>query len=238
MRNSKTKLGHSVELRRLGDDDIEADGRSPFGSSGADPLLEGSQFSVVSKGLYSRVSSKLSLANSQGWHFWCKICAILTGTVLLVNLILTIWAASTFAVIDGVGTLQQGKCSTTRTLSLWLHLVINVLGTLLLGASNYCLQCLASPTRKEIDRAHQQKRALDVGTSSLTNLRRISRPRVISWCLLAISSIPLHLLYNSAIFSEVSPLSRTMCSPYRKTFPRELPSIGMATILHTTSHRP
>lgn len=207
MRDLNRKSRNSVELTRLGDDDIEADSTRRTKQRSFDPLLHDFQPSAASKKLYSRVSSKLSLTNSQGWHFWCKICAVLSGTVLLVNIILTIWAVSTFAIIDGVGTLQQGKCSRTRTLSLWFHLVINVLGTLLLGASNYCLQCLGSPTRKEIDRAHKQRIALDVGTSSLSNLRRISRPRAISWCLLAISSIPLHLLYNSAIFSEVSTVA-------------------------------
>lgn len=65
------------------------------------------------------------------------------------------------------------------------------------------MQCLSSPTRNEIDNAHAQGVWLDVGVPSLRNLRRLSTTRVVLWYLLAISSIPLHLLYNSAVFSSL-----------------------------------
>lgn len=80
------------------------------------------------------------------------------------------------------------------------HLVINILSTLLLGACNYSMQCLSSPTRAEIDKAHNKGVWLDIGVPSVRNLRRLSTARVTLWWLLAISSIPLHLLYNSAVF--------------------------------------
>ena len=89
-------------------------------------------------------------------------------------------------------------------MSLWLHLAINVLSTLLLGASNYCMQCLTSPTREEVDRAHSRHIWLDIGIPSVRNLRRVSWYKIILWWLLAISGIPLHLLYNSAVFSTLS----------------------------------
>ena len=65
------------------------------------------------------------------------------------------------------------------------------------------MQCLSSPTRSEIDKAHSQGIWLDIGVPSVRNLRRLSKPRVILWWLLATSSIPLHLLYNSAVFSTL-----------------------------------
>ncbi|KAI4197238.1 MAG: hypothetical protein LQ350_006069 [Teloschistes chrysophthalmus] len=89
-------------------------------------------------------------------------------------------------------------------MSMWLHLAINILGTALLSASNYCMQCLSAPNRQEVDRAHQRQVALDIGVPSLRNLRHISRKRLLLWILLAISSIPLHLFYNSAVFSTLS----------------------------------
>lgn len=123
--------------------------------------------------------------------------------VLVINLVLTIWAVSTSGVQDGLGTLQDGSCKRTATLTFWMHLAINVLSTLLLGASNYSMQCLSSPTRSEIDKAHAQGIWLDIGVPSVRNLRRLSTSRVVLWWLLAISSIPLHLLYNSAVFSSL-----------------------------------
>lgn len=92
----------------------------------------------------------------------------------------------------------------TKKLDLWLHLVINLLSTLLLGASNYTMQCLSAPTRNDINKAHQQRVSVDIGIPSVRNLRRISWRRVVLWWLLGLSSIPLHFMYNSAVFSTLS----------------------------------
>ena len=73
------------------------------------------------------------------------------------------------------------------------------------------MQCLSSPTRSEIDKAHSQGIWLDIGVPSVRNLRRLSKTRIVLWWLLAISSIPLHLLYNSAVFS-------TLCTQQYSTF--------------------
>ena len=66
------------------------------------------------------------------------------------------------------------------------------------------MQCLSSPTRSEIDKAHGQGVWLDIGVPSVRNLRRLSTTRIVLWWLLAVSSVPLHLLYNSAVFSSLS----------------------------------
>lgn len=128
----------------------------------------------------------------------------MTGTVFLVNLILTIWATQTLKMNECIGTIQRGSCRKTKNLSLWLHLMINALSTALLSASNHCMQCLSSPTRKEIDKAHASHVWLDIGVPNVRNLRRISWKRIFLWWLLAISSLPLHLMYNSFIFDTIS----------------------------------
>ena len=140
-----------------------------------------------------------------GWRMGITLCVATAITVFMINLILTIRAFSRYGLKEGgIGTIQEGSCKTTRRLSLWLHLVINVLSTLLLGASNYTMQCLASPTREEVDRAHSQNRWLDIGVPSIRNLTRISSQRKVLWWLLVISGVSLHLLYNSVVFSTVS----------------------------------
>ena len=65
------------------------------------------------------------------------------------------------------------------------------------------MQCLSSPTRQDIDKAHAQLNWLDIGIPSIRNLRRITGKRIIFWWLLAISSLPLHLIYNSAVFDTL-----------------------------------
>ena len=142
------------------------------------------------------------LKKLEGYHFGVLCCAVITAMVLVINLILTIWAVSSSGVQHGLGTLHDGSCKKTATLTFWVHLVINILSTLLLGASNYSMQCLSSPTRREIDRVHGKGVWLDIGVPSVRNLRYLSIARVTLWWLLAISSLPLHLLYNSAVFSS------------------------------------
>lgn len=50
--------------------------------------------------------------------------------------------------------LYDGDCATAKQLSIWLHLVINILATVLLAAGNYVQQVPTAPTRHEIDLAH------------------------------------------------------------------------------------
>lgn len=131
------------------------------------------------------------------------LCAFSAGFAFFINLALIIWT-STKGVEGGIATIQEGDCNTTKRLDLWLHLGINLLSTLLLGASNYTMQCLSAPTRDEINKAHRQRMSLDIGIASVWNLQRISPRRVILWWLLALSSIPLHLMYNSVVFPTLS----------------------------------
>lgn len=78
---------------------------------------------------------------------------------------------------------------------MWPDLAINILSSLLLGASNNCAQLLSSPTRHDIDKAHAKGKWLDIGVPSVRNLGHISGWRVLLWALLFLSSIPLHLVY-------------------------------------------
>ena len=55
-------------------------------------------------------------------------------------------------------------------------------------------QCLAAPTREDIDKAHQAKRWLDIGVPSSRNLKQISWKRLVLWVILVFSSLPLHLM--------------------------------------------
>ena len=97
----------------------------------------------------------------------------------MLNLTLIIWASKRFGVQEGIGTIRDGSCSETKNIAMWIHLGINVLSTLLLGAGNYTMQCLTSPTRKDVDKAHNQNLCLDIGTRSVRNLLRVSRPRMV-----------------------------------------------------------
>lgn len=140
-----------------------------------------------------------------GYRFGVIFCAGLTGLVFLLNVAITIWAVKTSKNWSGsIGIIRDGDCRDAKKLSLWLHFAINVFSTMLLGASNYCMQCLSCPTRQDINKAHAQKEWLNIGVSSIRNLRKISWKRIVLWCLLAITSLPLHLLYNSVVFDTLA----------------------------------
>jgi len=87
-----------------------------------------------------------------------------------------------------------GDCTTAANLNRYLHIMINALSTLLLSSSNLFMQLLLAPTRKEIDGLHQRQQWVDIGIPSLRNLRFISARNRVLWCILAASSLPLHLL--------------------------------------------
>ena len=128
------------------------------------------------------------------WQVSISFYAILAGAVCIVNTGSIIWASVSFSTVNGVTTLLQGDCSTVSQWDTWIHLAINILSILLLGGSNYTMQCLAAPTRAEIDESHSKASWLDIGTPSVRNLTRIHWKRSVTWLLLALSSVPLALM--------------------------------------------
>lgn len=66
------------------------------------------------------------------------------------------------------------------------------------------MQCLHSPTREEVNKAHSEKKWLDIGIPSWRNRRYVSTKNNVLWWCLGLSSVPLHFLYNSAVFLDVT----------------------------------
>ena len=58
------------------------------------------------------------------------------------------------------------------------------------------MQICSALTHQGIDAAHNigNSTCLDIGVSNLRNLTRVSWRKVILWCLMGLSSLPLHLL--------------------------------------------
>jgi hypothetical protein len=127
-----------------------------------------------------------------GWRFGVLNFAIWTLIVGSFNLAITIWGS--IASKENQGLLDAGDCDRIKRVNTGIHLLINVFSTVLLSGSNYCMQCLSAPTRKEVDRAHAVGSWLDIGIPSFRNLRHIEPRRVVLWFLLGLSSLPLHLL--------------------------------------------
>lgn len=131
-----------------------------------------------------------------GWRWGVKLGILLSTTILVVN------TAGTLGIVlprggadsDGKLSLMNDNCDRVKKYNTGYHLVINILSTLLLGSSNYVIQCLSAPTRSAVDRAHAKGIWLDVGISSLRNVKYMSSGKLVLWFLLVASSWPLHLL--------------------------------------------
>ncbi|KAL4924604.1 uncharacterized protein BDV17DRAFT_295240 [Aspergillus undulatus] len=153
--------------------------------------------------------------HGRDWIKGVVVCSWIMGTVLSLNIILTVIAAGIAYSKNNetdfpFASLHTGSCSVTKKWTTGLHLVINVLSTAMLGTSNYCMQCLASPSRAEVDDAHSKRLWLRIGIPNIWHLLRRQRGRrqSLGW-LLMVTSFPIHLIYNSALFFALGPTKYT-----------------------------
>jgi hypothetical protein len=126
---------------------------------------------------------------------WLSIAVV----IFVANLVFSVWAYLRAPNDDEIllsnrNLYASSNCSKARSLNSGLHVVINILSTLLLSGTNYCMQCLLAPTRQEVNKAHAKNAWVDIGVLSLRNLRHISKLRVALWFLLCLSSLSFHLL--------------------------------------------
>ena len=131
---------------------------------------------------------------SVGWKSGIAVWTAVVTIVLLFNTIISIVVGARYGYESGLGILHEGDCNTVGSYDTGAHILINLLSTLLLSGGNYCMQCLTAPSRREIDKAHKFDIPLEIGVASLSNLRHIDRWKLSTWIILAISSLPLHLL--------------------------------------------
>lgn len=137
---------------------------------------------------FSRISGQF-----HGWRAGALISSCIAALSLIINIAVVAWLGSRN---DGLGVVEifNGDCGKVQTMDIWVHLAINVISTLLLGGSNYCMQCLSAPTRLDIDRAHARGKWLDIGVPSARNLFAIPRYKALLWLILGLTSVPLHLM--------------------------------------------
>ncbi|KAB8226516.1 hypothetical protein BDV33DRAFT_186594 [Aspergillus novoparasiticus] len=154
-----------------------------------------------------------SFEPGEEWIKGALLCAWGAGAILAVNIILTVIAVgisytkpSNRLNVESL-VLYQGSCSRTEGWKTGLHLLINILSTGLLAASNYVMQCLCAPSRAATDLVHATHGWLDIGTMSLRNFARMDNRRKILWVTLLMSSLPIHMLFNSAVFSSIATTS-------------------------------
>jgi hypothetical protein len=121
----------------------------------------------------------------------------ITSLVFALNVVLTAlsWTQLSNDTPDAyLRNLYTGECKLVKDASIVAHLLINILSTLMLSASNLCMQLIAAPSRDDIDKAHKKGIWLDIGVPSLRNLLHIPLKRGLLWGILVFSSLPIHFL--------------------------------------------
>jgi hypothetical protein len=96
--------------------------------------------------------------------------------------------------------------------NLFAHFFVNVIGTVILGLSNYIQQMCASPNIEDVSQGFQRRGDIQFGSNSPTAVFRIGqRVLSIAWVALILTSLPLHLTLNgiTGFAAKSIPANRT-----------------------------
>ena len=154
---------------------------------------------TTSESRASKPESKLSRLRTS-WRRGTIVVAAAASLSLLINCVVAIWALATLGSSSSLIETYHGSCEKVDVVNKAVHLAINGLSTILLAGSNYCMQACSAPTRDAVDRAHAKGSWMDIGMHSLSNVSALDRKRLAIWMSLFLSSIPLHLMFNSAFY--------------------------------------
>ncbi|KAG5788667.1 hypothetical protein H9Q69_012276 [Fusarium xylarioides] len=140
---------------------------------------------------------------------WRKTALYLTILATILTIFLVTALIISLHVVNGGGAsifeetaILSGSCDKISRANLWIHLAINIIGTGVLGSSNFFMQVLVAPTRQDVDRAHASKRWVEIGVHSIHNFGFISKRRIFLWALFSLTSIPLHLVFNGSVLES------------------------------------
>jgi hypothetical protein len=140
--------------------------------------------------------------NNLNWRQATTINTTITSVAAAIFVPLLIVASVKAGGINKTLMFFSGGCGTgsASRLNVALHLGINIFSTALLASSNFFMQILNAPSREEVIQAHARGSWLDIGVLSSRNAFQVSRFKTASWVIFFLSSLPIHLLFNSAIF--------------------------------------
>jgi hypothetical protein len=129
-----------------------------------------------------------------GWRAGLLRAFLLCLVALIVNIAVYAWLFRTYDATTGTASIKRGNCAIIRRVNTGVHGALNVVSTLILGASTYAMQGMTAPSRKEVDFAHAKGKWVEIGTQSMRNLFYVRKRNAWVWVLLGITSLPFHLL--------------------------------------------
>lgn len=129
-----------------------------------------------------------------GWRAGLIRAFILSLVALIGNIVIYAWLFATYDRSSDTTTVITGGCNMVRKANTGIHAALNVVSTLVLGASTYAMQGMTAPTREDVDTAHAKGKWVEIGTLSVRNLFHVRKRTVWIWGVLVLTSLPFHLL--------------------------------------------
>jgi hypothetical protein len=160
-------------------------------------LRSGTEVKDTAQQVESDADNSSSLA---GWRSGLLASTTIVGLFVLTELALLTLGSVLYPPVSGVGTIFVGSCRQVKDLSTYILIPLNIVGTMAIACGNYVMQTLNAPTRPDIDRAHRRGYPLNIGVSSLNNMRHVGLRKNMMYFLLGLATIPIHLLLNSVLF--------------------------------------
>ncbi|KAJ4256234.1 hypothetical protein NW762_009313, partial [Fusarium torreyae] len=156
---------------------------------------------------FMRVSSEENSTSDVGHGSrrpaWLRLATInitLLTVLALILLAVLIYGCVRAGSLDAAFILFQGPCSRSQTINIAVHLLLNIFSTLILASSNFFMQVINAPSRDVVDHAHARSGWVNIGVPSVRNFIYIGPAKFACWIILACTSIPIHLFFNSLVF--------------------------------------
>ncbi|KAF6785962.1 hypothetical protein CSOJ01_15499 [Colletotrichum sojae] len=135
-----------------------------------------------------------------GWRRPALVNVGLTSASLVILTSTLLYSISMKSNFNQVWAFYTSDCKSTATANTLLHLLINIVSTGLFASSNFFMQVLNSPSMQEIKFNHSRGKWLDIGIPSWRNAFHLHTFKLVAWIFLLLTSLPIHLLFNSSIF--------------------------------------
>ncbi|KAI0012703.1 hypothetical protein F4779DRAFT_625800 [Xylariaceae sp. FL0662B] len=131
--------------------------------------------------------------HSTGWKQAANVNCIVLASMSVTLVGCLIAATSQVGGIQKALFFYDGDCDegNVSRVNMLIHLLINIISTLVV---------LNSPSREEVNAAHFRGSWLGIGVPSVRNAFHVSKFKTHCWVIFLLSSIPIHLLFNSAVF--------------------------------------
>ncbi|KAM7210124.1 hypothetical protein V8F06_014494, partial [Rhypophila decipiens] len=143
----------------------------------------------------------------RGWRgtltLLCIVSWVLAVAVLGISISLTVHGGIHDGYLTTV-TIKSGSCADIKSADTWIHLVMNILSSCMLAATNFAMQAWSAPTRSDIDKVHSKGGTIDIAVSSVCNMFWIRPVRLLFWVVMFLVALPLHFVFNSAVYKTSS----------------------------------